>query len=139
MRRIEEDKGVLIEDYIELRKRFKAKSARVEREQTEMSTLFRDFVKKHEAAGRAVFMKDIGFYLDSINEFDYKTILAALDDEIKALKREMEDRTKIELEKIKNFQDFVSSPDDHFKEIKETSNKLLKAVEAEKKLLIDNR
>ena len=104
-----------------------------------MATLFRDFVKKHAAAGRAVFIKNLDFYLDSLNEFDYKTILAALDEEIKALKREMEERTKIEVDKINNFREFMSSPDHHFKAMKETSDKLLQAVEAEKKLLIDNK
>ena len=49
----------------------------------------------------------------------------------------MEERTKIEVDKINNFREFMSSPDHHFKAMKETSDKLLQAVEAEKKLLVD--
>ena len=53
--------------------------------------------------------------MDCLNKSDYKKVLADLDEEIKALKRELEEATKIELDSIKKFQDFMSSPNIHFK------------------------
>ena len=113
LRAIEESKSLLTEDYIQFSHRFKAKSARVEREQTEMQEMFKDFVKKHEAHGRAVFVKTLSFYLDSLNKNDFRKILEALDEEIKALKSEMEERAVIEVEKLEKLQKFMSSPDKH--------------------------
>ena len=82
--------------------------------------MFKDFVKKHEAADRAVFIKSFDFYLDCLKKSAYKKVLAALDEEIQALKRkekycnlnfyfkrEMEASTKIELDIINNFQYFM--------------------------------
>ena len=103
MRDLEQKQGLLTEDYMELYHRIKAKTATVEREQAEMVSIFSDFVKKHEAGGRPVFIKKINFYLDSLDKHDYKNIRAALKEEIQALKREMEERNKIELVRIKNF------------------------------------
>ena len=47
-----------------------------------MANMLNDFVKRHEAAGRAVFIKPLDFYLDSLDKFDYTQIIAALDEEI---------------------------------------------------------
>ena len=89
--------------------------------------MFKDFVKKHEAADRAVFIKSFDFYLDCLKKSAYKKVLAALDEEIQALKREMEASTKIELDIINNFQEFMNSPDQHFQSVKELSDKLRQA------------
>jgi hypothetical protein len=40
--------------------------------------------------------------------------LAALEEEIQALKRETEESTKIELETIKKIQEIITAPDRHF-------------------------
>ena len=47
-----EEKHVLINEYISLRKRIKAKSALVEKEQAEMKQMLKEFEKKHQAGGR---------------------------------------------------------------------------------------
>ena len=47
-----------------------------------MANIFKAFVKKHEAAGRKGFIKTLKFYLDSLVEYDYPKILAALEEEI---------------------------------------------------------
>ena len=52
-----------------------------------MVKIFKAFVKKHEADGRTVFIKTLKFYLDSLDEFDFEKILAALKEEIQASKR----------------------------------------------------
>ena len=52
------------------------------KEKTEMANIFKAFVKKHEVGGRAVFIKTLKFYLDSLDEFDFGKILAALKEEI---------------------------------------------------------
>ena len=44
-RSIEEKKYVLLNDYIEFHHRIKAKSARAEKEKTELGQMFKDFVK----------------------------------------------------------------------------------------------
>ena len=55
--------------------------------------MFKDFAKKHEAAGRAIFLKSLEFYLDSLNKSEFEKVHAALDEEIQALKRDIEDST----------------------------------------------
>ena len=68
-----------------------------------MANIFKAFVKKHELNGRTVFIKTLQFYLDSLEEFDFAKILAALKEEIKATKRAIEETTKKEMDRIKNF------------------------------------
>ncbi len=80
-----------------------------------MEQMFKDFAKKHEAAGRAVFSKSLEFYLDFLNKYEFEKVLTALNEEIQGLKSNIEESTKIELESIKQFEDFMSSPDQHFK------------------------
>jgi phosphopantetheine adenylyltransferase len=72
-------------------------------------------VKQQEADGRTIFGKSFDFYLDCVNKSDHKKILADIDEKIQGLKREIEDATKIEVESVKQFEDFISSPDRHFK------------------------
>jgi hypothetical protein len=98
---IEETKGLLAEAYIEFFHKVKAKSNRLQKERTEMEQMFKDFANKHEAAGRAVFRKSLEFYLDSLNKSEFEKVLAVLDDEIHALKRDIDESTKIEVESIK--------------------------------------
>ena len=102
-RRCEAKQDSLTEDYIELHKKIKAKSAVVAREQNEIANIFKAFVKKHEASRRAVFVKTIDFYLDSLKEFDFRKILAALEEEIQVLKREAQESQKIEVDRMKYF------------------------------------
>ena len=68
--------------------------------------MFEDFMEKHEATDRAVFIKP----LDSLNKSDYKKLVPDVDDVITTLQRETEAKTQIELDSIKKFQDFLSSP-----------------------------
>ena len=103
----------------------KAKSARVTKEKTEMAKIFKAFVKKHETGGRTVFVKTLKFYLDSLDEFDFGKLLAGLEEEIKETKRQIEETTKIEMIRIKNFQELMGSPDQHFKSMQEATDKLL--------------
>ena len=49
--------------------------------------MFKDFVKKQEAADRGVFIQSLDLYMDCLNKSDYKKVLADLVEEIKALKR----------------------------------------------------
>ena len=89
--------------------------------------MFNDFVKKQEAADRAVLIQSPDFYLDCLKKSDFKKVLADVDNKIKALKRESEESTKIEFDRIKTFQELMSSPDEHLKSMKDTSDKLLSA------------
>ena len=90
-----------------------------------MAKLFEDFVEKHsKAGGRAVFIKSLDFYREPLNKFEYGKVLAALDEEIKALKREVKETKKIELDSINKIQEFMGAPEQHFKTIKETNDKL---------------
>jgi hypothetical protein len=54
------------------------------------------------------------------------------------MKREMEELTKIKVDKIKNIYEVSSNPDQHLKMLKEASQKLLEAESEIKKLLVDN-
>ena len=92
--------------------------------------MFNNFVKKTEAAERLVFIKSPDFYLDCLNKSDFKKVMADIDSKIKALKIESEESTKIELDRIKTFQGFMSSPNEHLKSLQETSDKLIQAAEA---------
>ena len=89
-----------------------------------MANILKDFVKKQEARGRTALIKSLKFYLDSLDEFDFTKILAALKEEILASKRETEDVTKIEMERIKSYEELLSKPDKHIAFLKETSEKL---------------
>jgi hypothetical protein len=65
-------------------------------------------------------------------------IKAGLDEEVQLMKREMEEMTKIKVDKIKNIYEVSSNPDQHLKMMKEASQKLLAAESEIKKLLVDN-
>jgi hypothetical protein len=88
-----------------------------------MVHLLKEFEKKHKVGGRPVFLKSLDFYLDSLNAFEFKKIMVALDEEIQALKRELEESNKFELDIIKNFEEFMGSPEQHLKQIKDASEK----------------
>jgi hypothetical protein len=45
---------------------------------------------KHKDEGRAVFLKGMDFYMDSLSKCDYEKVLEGLKEEIQALKRENE-------------------------------------------------
>ena len=75
MKRDLEEKQGLPDEYIELHKIIKLRTARVTKEQTEMANIFKAFVKKHQAGGRTVLIKTLEFYLDSLKQFDYQKIL----------------------------------------------------------------
>ena len=62
--------------------------------------MLEEFEKKHQAGGRPVFIKSLGFYRDSLNAFEYKKILAGLEEEIQALKNELEKTSKMQMERI---------------------------------------
>ena len=49
-----------------------------------MEQMFKDFVKMHEADGKAVFVKPLDFYLSTLKWFDYMTLLENLEQEIQA-------------------------------------------------------
>ena len=66
-----------------------------------MKGLVKDFEKKNKAGGRHVFMKCLDFYLDGLKKFEYKKVLVALEEEIQALKRELEEMLKIKVDRIK--------------------------------------
>jgi hypothetical protein len=83
--------------------------------------------------------------LDYLDKFDFPKILTALEDEIQASKRAIEETTKIEMVRIQNFEELLGSPDQHIKSMKDANEKLLQAenqlvaAEAErKKLIVEN-
>jgi hypothetical protein len=65
-----------------------------------MANILKDFVNKQEARGRTGLIKTLKFYLDCLNEFEFPKILAALKEEIEASKRETEELTKTEIDRI---------------------------------------
>ncbi len=75
--------------------------------------MLRDYVKKKEASGMAVPKFD--FYVDCVKKSDHKQILADIDKEIQAMKSKIEEMTQIEVENIKQFEDFMSSPEQYLK------------------------
>ena len=119
------DQEEKIEEYIELQSRIKAKSAVVTRELTEMAKIFRAFEKKYEVGGRTVFTKTLKFYLDALSQFDLQKIKDGLEEEVRLMKSEMDEMTKIKVEKIKNIYEVSSNPDKHLKMMKEASDKYL--------------
>ena len=98
-----------------------------------MANILKTFVRNEEAKGRTALIKTIKFYLDCLNEFDFAKILAGLKEEIQASKRETDEITKLEMNRIKSYQELLSSPDQHIAFLKEASEKLVKA---EKQLLV---
>ena len=98
-----------------MHQRIKAKSAKVENEKTEMENMLKEFDQKHKDGGRPVFIKSLKFYLDCLNGFELKKMMAGLEEEITTLKREMEEMQKSKVDMIKNFKEFMGAPDQHFK------------------------
>ena len=82
MQRALQEKQGLPEEYEELYRIIKARSTRVTKELTDMANILKDFVKKQEARGRKGFIKTLKFYLESLDEFVFTKILAALKEEI---------------------------------------------------------
>ena len=54
-----------------------------------MEDILKVFQNKHEKR-RTVFNKTLDFYLDALSKFDFPKITEALDEEIQALKKEIE-------------------------------------------------
>jgi hypothetical protein len=92
-----------------------------------MANILKVFVEKEEARGRKALIKTLKFYLDSLDEFNFPNILAGLKEEIQASKRETDEMTKIEMDRIKIYQELLTSPEQHIAFMKETSEKLFKA------------
>ena len=92
-----------------------------------MSNILKTFVRNEEAKGRTALIKTIKFYLDCLNEFDFTKILAGLKEEIQASKRETDEITKIEIDRIKSLQELLTSPEQHITLLKEATEKYLKA------------
>jgi hypothetical protein len=89
-----------------------------------MANVLDDFVKKQEERGRTGLIKTLKFYLDCLEEFDFPKMLAALKEEIQASKRETDEMTKKEMDKIKSYEELLSKPDQHIVFLKEASKKL---------------
>jgi hypothetical protein len=96
-----------------------------------MAKILKDFVQKQEARGRTGLIKTLKFYLDCLDDFEFPKILAALKEEIEASKRETDEMTKTEMDRIKSYEELLTKPDQHISFLKEASEKLCKA---EKKL-----
>ena len=126
------EKQGLSDYYEELYRIIKARSKKITQEQTDMANILKDFVNKQEARGRTGLIKTLKFYLDCLNEFEFPKILAALKEEIEASKRETEELTKTEIDRIQSYEELLSKPDQHIAFLKEASEKLNKA---EKQLL----
>ena len=62
---------MLIDSISELHKQIKAKSARVERENYEMTNLFENCVTKNKTECRAIFLESLDIYRDSLRKFEY--------------------------------------------------------------------
>ena len=78
----EEKLGWRTDSYIELHQIIKVSIAKITKERTGMEHLIKDFVKKHKAGGKAVFVNTVDFYLDALQKFEFVKILAALAEEI---------------------------------------------------------
>ena len=69
-------------------------------------------------------IKTLKFYLDSLDNFEFPKILAALKEEVQASKRETDQMTKTDMNRIKSYQELLSQPDQHIAFFKESSEKL---------------
>ena len=79
----------------------------VNRELAGLSKIIRDFDEKNSEDDKPVFTKKVGFYLDGL-QFDSSKVLDGIDDEIKAVKSEMEQMNQLNLEKIKSLVEIIS-------------------------------
>ncbi len=79
----------------------------VNRELVELSKIIRDFDEKNSEDSKPVFTKTVGFYLN-ILQFDSVKILGGLEDEIKAVKIEMEQMHQLNLEELKSWMERIS-------------------------------
>ncbi len=140
-RTLQEKQG-LPEEYEDLERIIKASTMKVTKEQMNMMNILKDFVKRQEARGRTALIKTLKFYLDSLDQFDFTQILTGLKEEIQASKRETDEITKIEMDRIKSLKELLSSPEQHIAFLKEASEKFVKAekqfldADAERKRLL---
>ena len=65
------------------------------------ANIFRTFQQKHEAGGRQVFTKKLDYYLDAL-KFNSETTMDGLDEEIKLMKRLIEQTNELRLARIKS-------------------------------------
>ncbi len=79
----------------------------VNRELAGLSKIIRDFDDKNSEDGKPVFTKTVGFYLDGL-QFDSGKVLDGLDDEIKAVKSEMEQIHQLNLQDLRSWMERVS-------------------------------
>ena len=71
----------------------------VTRELAQIEKMFKDFQSEHEADGMPVFTKKLDFYLEAL-KFNSDKVMGGLDDEISASMREIEEKQKLNHEKI---------------------------------------
>ena len=86
MKRLQEKNSLCIDEYISLHKKLKAKGARIKKEKFEMEQILKEFKKNRESDGRSVFVKSLDFYLEALKAYDFKMMLAGLEEEINNLK-----------------------------------------------------
>ena len=83
----------------ELKMKVRPKMTVVNRELTDMKSIFKDFSDKNQEDGKPVLTKKLAFYLESL-KFDSGKVMGGLDDEITSVKREIEQMNKTNLDKI---------------------------------------
>ena len=74
---------------------------------TDVTNIFRTFWNKRKNSVRTVFSKTLEFYLNAL-KFDPQKILEGLTEEITILKREMEERKKIQTENLLSWMERIS-------------------------------
>ena len=123
MKDFEEHQSMRADEYISLHQRIKAKIAKVQKEKAEMENMLKDFEQKLKNGGRPVLIKGLKFYLDSLDAFEFKKMIVGLEEEITALKREMEETHKNKVDMINNFKEFMGTPGKHLILMKEEAEK----------------
>ena len=91
----------------ELKMKVRPKMVVVNRELADMKSIFKDYNDKNQEDGRPVFIKTLEFYLNEL-KFDSDKVMGGLDEEIKSLKREMEQMKDLNLDKMESWTKSIS-------------------------------
>ena len=81
--------------------RVKPKLVVASRELAGAVTILNDFENKHRVGGKTGFTQTLQFYLDAL-KFDQKVVMAALDQEVEAIKKELAKMEQLKMNRIKS-------------------------------------
>ena len=110
----------------EAKNKVKSKLVVAKRELNEAGNILTELQKKKVAEGKPGLVKKLDYYLKEL-AFDPKNIIEGLDEEISVIKRETEEKERVNLEEIHSLMERINLSKEEFFSMKESIKQLQKS------------